>query len=82
MPSQSSTPWIAPSSPKRPCSALNTASGCGVQRGDDGGEVVAHLDRGHVEAGFAQGGDDLDAGGQADLAFGGDAAVEDRDAAS
>ena len=32
------------------------------QRGDDGGEVVAHLDRRDVEAGLAQSGDHLQAG--------------------
>ena len=35
---------------------------------------------GDVEAGLAQRGDHLQAGGQADLAFGGDAAVQDCDA--
>ncbi len=47
--------------------------------GDDGGDVLADLDRGHLEAGFAQCRDHLQAGRQADLAFGGNPAVEDRD---
>jgi hypothetical protein len=51
----------------------------GGQGADGGGQVLRHLDGRHVEAGLAQGGDDLPPGGQADLALGRDAAVEDRD---
>ncbi len=43
-------------------------------------EVFGDLDRVHVETRLTQCGDDLQSGGAADLAFGGDAAVEHGDA--
>src|SRR5690348_4800001 len=54
--------------------------GLGLQRGDQGAEVLANLDRPHVEPGLAQCDDDLCAAGQAYLALGRDAAVKYGDA--
>ena len=48
--------------------------------GDNGTQIRADFDRSHIIAGFPQGGDDLGAAGEADFAFGGDTAIENRDA--